>query len=401
MPNFKAQILKELVLPFEKDSVCFLYKAENQKVILLLTQVENEKFFLQIKKEQNAFLIKGDKHSKPSQIAYLQKALSVFKENFTQGIMSEAFGLKNNALIKKSPLIAENFKELLEKIQNKNPDQIYIEIGFGSGRHLLYQARKNPQILILGVEIYNPALTQVARLAKEQNTDNILLIQSDARLLLSVLKTACVQRIFLHFPVPWEKKPHRRVVSESFAKECARVLDYGGKFELRTDSFEYFDFTLKTFLEFKNVQFHLSKNRNLEISSKYEDRWKKQEKDIYDLSVWNFEYSQSDDVSGNFDLEILHFTPQNLENFARNFKRQSFKKEDYFLHFQALYYTENALILKLCLGAFNKSEHIYFLLNEKINFIFKEPFKTKENLKAIKEFKKVLLSQIDANFLEF
>ncbi|MCE3577043.1 tRNA (guanosine(46)-N7)-methyltransferase TrmB, partial [Campylobacter jejuni] len=175
-----------------------------------------------------------------------QKALKIFKEGFCEDIINEAFGLKNNALIEKTPFIVDNFNELLSRLQGK----IYIEIGFGSGRHLLYQAKENPNVLILGVEIYNPALTQVAKLAKAQNVNNILLIQSDARLLLSVLKSKSVEKIFLHFPVPWDKKPHRRVIGKDFCKECARVLTQNGRFELRTDSFEYFNFTLEQFLTF-------------------------------------------------------------------------------------------------------------------------------------------------------
>ena len=177
---------------------------------------------MQIKKEKNAFIIKADKHSKPSKIDYLQKALKVFKDNFCEGILNEAFGLKNNALVEQTPLIARDLEELSIRLEKE--EKIYIEIGFGSGRHLLFKAKQNPQILMLGVEIYTPALTQVAKLAKAQNLNNVLLIQSDARLLLSILKTKSIEKIFLHFPVPWEDKPHRRVISEAFCKECARVL---------------------------------------------------------------------------------------------------------------------------------------------------------------------------------
>ncbi|HEH5911373.1 TPA: tRNA (guanosine(46)-N7)-methyltransferase TrmB, partial [Campylobacter jejuni] len=284
MPNFKSKKIKEINLPCSKDDVEFLWLAKNDNVSLIYTKVQEESFFLQIKKAQNGFVIKGDKHTKPSKIGYLQKALKIFKEGFCEDIINEAFGLKNNALIEKTPFIVDNFDELLSKLQGK----IYIEIGFGSGRHLLYQAKENPNVLILGVEIYNPALTQVAKLAKAQNVNNILLIQSDARLLLSVLKSKSVEKIFLHFPVPWDKKPHRRVIGKDFCKECARVLTQNGRFELRTDSFEYFNFTLEQFLTFPVPKFSLRKNENLEISSKYEDRWKKQEKNIYDLWVWNF-----------------------------------------------------------------------------------------------------------------
>lgn len=93
-------------------------------------------------------------------------------------------------------MIANDFEEVLERLEGK----IYIEIGFGSGRHLLYQAKNNPQILILGIEIYNPAITQVAKLARAQGIDNILLVQSDARLLLSVLRSDSIEKNFPTFP---------------------------------------------------------------------------------------------------------------------------------------------------------------------------------------------------------
>lgn len=386
MPNFKSKKIKEINLPYSKDDVEFLWLAKNDKVSLIYTKVGEESFFLQIKKSQNAFVIKGDKHTKPSKIGYLQKALKIFKEGFCEDIMSEAFSLKNNALIEKTPFIVDNFDELLSKLQGK----IYIEIGFGSGRHLLYQARENPDILILGVEIYNPALTQVAKLAKAQNINNVLLIQSDARLLLSVLKSKSVQKIFLHFPVPWDKKPHRRVIGKDFCKECARVLTQKGRFELRTDSFEYFDFTLKQFLNFWAPKFSLRKNENLEISSKYEDRWKKQEKDIYDLCVWNFDEKYEDYVLNEFNFSSLEFSKEDLKKIEQNFKKMTIKKDDFFLHFEGIYKQDENLLLKLAFGAFNKPEHCYLLLDKTMNFVFKEPFKIQENIKAMNELKEIL-----------
>lgn len=386
MPNFKSKKIKEINLPYSKDDVEFLWFAKNDKVSLIYTKVGEESFFLQIKKSQNAFVIKGDKHTKPSKIGYLQKALKIFKEGFCEDIMSEAFSLKNNALIEKTPFIVDNFDELLSKLQGK----IYIEIGFGSGRHLLYQARENPDILILGVEIYNPALTQVAKLAKAQNINNVLLIQSDARLLLSVLKSKSVQKIFLHFPVPWDKKPHRRVIGRDFCKECARVLTQKGRFELRTDSFEYFDFTLKQFLNFWAPKFSLRKNENLEISSKYEDRWKKQEKDIYDLFVWNFDEEYKDYMLNEFNFSSLEFSKEDLKKIEQNFKKMTIKKDDFFLHFESIYKQDENLLLKLAFGAFNKPEHCYLLLDKTMNFVFKEPFKIQENIKAMNELKEIL-----------
>ncbi|EDK8215260.1 tRNA (guanosine(46)-N7)-methyltransferase TrmB, partial [Campylobacter jejuni] len=379
MPNFKSKKIKEINLPCSKDDVEFLWLAKNDNVSLIYTKVQEESFFLQIKKAQNGFVIKGDKHTKPSKIGYLQKALKIFKEGFCEDIINEAFGLKNNALIEKTPFIVDNFDELLSKLQGK----IYIEIGFGSGRHLLYQAKENPNVLILGVEIYNPALTQVAKLAKAQNVNNILLIQSDARLLLSVLKSKSVEKIFLHFPVPWDKKPHRRVIGKDFCKECARVLVQNGRFELRTDSFEYFNFTLEQFLTFPAPKFSLRKNENLEISSKYEDRWKKQEKNIYDLWVWNFNQECKNYELNEFNLSSVKFSKEDLKKIEQNFKNITIKKDDFFLHFESIYKQDENLLLKVACGAFNKPEHCYLHLDKTIDFAFKEPFKIQENIKAI------------------
>lgn len=389
MPNFKSKKIKEINLPCSKDDVEFLWLAKNGNVSLIYTKVQEESFFLQIKKAQNGFVIKGDKHTKPSKIGYLQKALKIFKEGFCEDIINEAFGLKNNALIEKTPFIVDNFDELLSKLQGK----IYIEIGFGSGRHLLYQAKENPNVLILGVEIYNPALTQVAKLAKAQNVNNILLIQSDARLLLSVLKSKSVEKIFLHFPVPWDKKPHRRVIGKDFCKECARVLVQNGRFELRTDSFEYFNFTLEQFLTFPAPKFSLRKNENLEISSKYEDRWKKQEKNIYDLWVWNFNQECKNYELNEFNLSSVEFSKEDLKKIEQNFKNITIKKDDFFLHFESIYKQDENLLLKVAFGAFNKPEHCYLHLDKTIDFAFKEPFKIQENIKAINELKEILKVQ--------
>ncbi|MBK1991770.1 tRNA (guanosine(46)-N7)-methyltransferase TrmB [Campylobacter sp. 2018MI35] len=387
MPNFKTKTIKELTLPFCSNGVEFLWKAHNKNIILIFTKVEEESFFLQIKQDDKNFIIKADKHSKPSKITYVQKALLCFKENFCNDIVSESFAFKKNALDKKIPLIAYDFNEVFEKLQNYK--KIYIEIGFGSGRHLLYQAKTHQDVLILGIEIYIPAIEQVAKLALSQEINNILLIQSDARLLLSVLQKQSIDRIFLHFPVPWDKKLHRRVMSEAFSKECARVLKSKGTFELRTDSYEYFKYSLNIFLEFINPKFTIKKNEDLKISSKYEDRWKKQNKDIYDLIVCDLNFCEQEKNIIDFDLKSIYFSKEQL-NSLNVFKNKTFKYKDFFLHIENFYSTLNGLVVKIAFGAFNKPEHTYIFLGDECYFVFKTPFKTLENLKAIEEFKKII-----------
>ena len=309
-----------------------------------------------------------------------------------------------------------------------------MEIGFGSGRHLLYQARTKPEFLMLGVEIYSPAIEQVAKLASIEGLNNVLLVKSDARLLLNVLPAGALARIFLHFPVPWGKQAGRRVISKDFARQCLRVLERGGKFELRTDSEDYFNESKEIFASFKNAKMSFAKNENLSISSKYETRWKKQNKDIFDLCVLcenssifgensnensgllsensseNSQLSKKGEFlsensafkilkdknsspcensnllgeNSNFLNENLTFSPQKLAKIQRNFCNQHFKGDDFFVRLENLYFIDGQnLLLKLVFGAFDKPEHSYLLLNEKSEFLFKKPFATRENLKAL------------------
>ncbi len=465
MPNFKCLRLKELALPFEKEGVCFEWVAENESVRLILTHFQGQAFFLQVgTNAKNEFIIKGEKHSKPEQIGFLQKALLVFRDNFCENIISEAFTLKSNRLITQSAYIQKDIEGLKAKF--KDFKGVFLEIGFGSGRHLLYQARENPEFLMLGVEIYSPAIEQVAKLASIEGLNNVLLVKSDARLLLNVLPAGALAKIFLHFPVPWGKQAGRRVISKDFARQCLRVLERGGKFELRTDSEDYFNESKEIFSTFKNAKMSFAKNENLSISSKYETRWKKQNKDIFDLCVLcensgfvdenssensNENSSISNENSGllsensnknlgfsneksensqlskkgeflsenssifdensafeilkdknsspcensnenssfsNNNLEFLSknltFSPQKLAKIQKKFCNQHFKGEDFFVRLENLYFIDvQNLLLKLVFGAFDKPEHSYLLLNKKSEFLFKKPFATRENLKAL------------------
>lgn len=449
MPNFKCLRVKKLVLPLENDGVRFEWMAQSANFRLVLVCFEGAEFFIQISQnDKNEFVIKGEKHSKPQQIGFLQKALTVFKNAFCEGILNEAFALKSTRLMASSAYLARNLSDLKAKMLDFN--ESYLEIGFGSGRHLLFKADKNRDILMLGAEIYLPALEQVAKLAKIQGLNNVFLINADARLLLNALNSNSLSRIFLHFPVPWDKQESRRVVSRDFAREILRVLTENGRFELRTDSAKYFEFTREIFANF-SVNLTVAKNENLAVLSKYETRWQKQKKDIFDLVVFkdakfaekfdaknsnfkhknlDFENSKRENLSENFDeiLQNLSFDKkalkqilnsfesakfedkrgdlkgENLSKFKENkdekkiskiaeFKggKLKFRGENYFLSIENLYFIdEKNLLLSLAFGAFDKSEHAFLLLNKTPKFLFKTPFETQQNLSALKKLCEIL-----------
>lgn len=120
---------------------------------------------------------------------------------------------------------------------------VWLEIGFGAGEHLLYQASRHPENLLIGCE---PYVAGIARLLADLETcggniDNIRIHDGDAADLLFALETAGIERIFMLFPDPWPKKRHhkRRMARVEMLREMERVLVDNGELRITTDSGAY------------------------------------------------------------------------------------------------------------------------------------------------------------------
>ena len=120
-------------------------------------------------------------------------------------------------------------------------DQIWLEIGFGGGEHVAWQAASQPQIGIIGCEVFQTGIaTLLARLDREPR-DNVRIVDDDARLLLDVLPDASLGRVFILFPDPWPKSRHhkRRIVSPTTLAALARTMIDGAELRLATDDLAY------------------------------------------------------------------------------------------------------------------------------------------------------------------
>ena len=335
MPNFITRSVSLPPLPIKFGETEFLETARGKNLTLVRTRSFDSEFFITLKPGSGKMIVKGEKITKPAKIGHLQRALEIFKERFCGPIISQAFAYKDSSLTEKTPLILDE-NEILSLVKSSKFNKIFIEIGFGSGRHLLHQARSNQDALLIGIEIYKPAIEQVAKLAIREGLQNIALIATDARVLLSLLPAGCLQRVFLHFPVPWDDAPHRRVISDEFASQIIRTLGRSGRFELRTDSEEYFLYAmqkLSPYVQRKAGEISHFKNRDAAVASKYEDRWRKMDKDIYDLIYENKTAGQAEPQ--RFEMEFLKFDAAAI---ARNFKNFTFKGEDFFVHFEEIFY---------------------------------------------------------------
>ncbi len=118
---------------------------------------------------------------------------------------------------------------------------VWLEIGFGSGEHLVHQAGLNPDTGIIGAEPFiNGVATCLGKIRRE-GVENIRLHPGDARDLFDVLPDESISRAFLLYPDPWPKTRHhrRRFVTPEHLGPLHRVLTPGAIFRVATDIPDY------------------------------------------------------------------------------------------------------------------------------------------------------------------
>jgi tRNA (guanine-N7-)-methyltransferase len=119
--------------------------------------------------------------------------------------------------------------------------EVWLEIGFGGGEHLVWQAKAHPDVGIIGCEPFEDGVIKLLDAVEREALTNVKVCAGDARPLLRALPPGSLQRVFILFPDPWPKKPHhkRRIVSSTTLGEVARLLRPGGELRIGTDVAEY------------------------------------------------------------------------------------------------------------------------------------------------------------------
>tara|TARA_Y100000588_G_scaffold294535_1_gene314486 strand:- start:219 stop:845 length:627 start_codon:yes stop_codon:yes gene_type:complete len=117
------------------------------------------------------------------------------------------------------------------------PLETWLEIGFGAGEHMAWQAKNNPNIGIIGCEPFINGIASLLRHSSDQQLSNIRILADDARPFLPKIPDECISRLFILFPDPWPKKKHqdRRIIQNSVLTEFHRILKPGGKLRVATD----------------------------------------------------------------------------------------------------------------------------------------------------------------------
>jgi tRNA (guanine-N7-)-methyltransferase len=148
------------------------------------------------------------------------------------------------------PAETESEREATRRIlseRSKEYDALYVELGSGSGGHLIEHARRKPQSLFIGFELRFKRVYRTIEKADTLSVPNLFMVQGDARVFDTVFPEASLAGVYINFPDPWDKRrwQKHRLISPELCTRVLRSLSPGGFLSHKTDHREYFRATVE------------------------------------------------------------------------------------------------------------------------------------------------------------
>jgi tRNA (guanine-N7-)-methyltransferase len=149
----------------------------------------------------------------------------------------------------RAPLNKGKWRQQIFRVPDSHP--IDLEIGTGNGVHFQKRLQLFPERCLLGLEIKYKPLIQTIRGALRNKTENGRSIRYHALELQDLFLPEELNHIFMHFPDPWTspRKPKNRMIQKSTLDLWYTLQRPGSFFELKTDSSEFFDWSLEIFAQ--------------------------------------------------------------------------------------------------------------------------------------------------------
>ena len=118
---------------------------------------------------------------------------------------------------------------------------IWLEIGFGGGEHLLAQLSQNPDVRIVGCEPFINGVAKFLLHLPEESFSRVRLWTQDSRYFLDKTTSSYFSRAFVLFPDPWPKaRQHkRRLITSDFISQLSRTLKEGALLRIASDDPSY------------------------------------------------------------------------------------------------------------------------------------------------------------------
>ena len=151
----------------------------------------------------------------------------------------------------------------------RNDNDIYLEIGCGSGNFTVKNAQKFKDRNYIALELRFKRLVLGAKKSKKRNLDNILFVRKRAETILDFLGKDEISGVYINFPDPWEGEEKKRVISNALFSKLDIILRTNGKLFFKTDHDQYYEDVLELVKKFDNYEiiYHTNDLHNSEKAS--------------------------------------------------------------------------------------------------------------------------------------
>ena len=121
------------------------------------------------------------------------------------------------------------------------PSALWLEVGFGGGEHLAWQAAQHPDVSLIGGEVFLNGIASLLGHLDRNGATNVRVYPDDIRHLFPCLPDGCLDRVFVLFPDPWPKKRHadRRFIGPDNLAILSRLMRSGAELRVASDDPTY------------------------------------------------------------------------------------------------------------------------------------------------------------------
>lgn len=121
--------------------------------------------------------------------------------------------------------------------------RIVVELGSGSGLHLIEAARREPTSGVFGFEIRFKRAVRTLEKAAVVGVENCYVLRTSYDALDALFPKNSIDCLYINFPDPWAKKRWKkhRILGEKLFTIAPSVLSESGVVSVKTDHQEYFE----------------------------------------------------------------------------------------------------------------------------------------------------------------
>lgn len=127
----------------------------------------------------------------------------------------------------------------------KNENDIFLEIGCGSGNFTVGNAEKYKNRNYIALELRFKRLVMAAKKSVKRNLDNLVFLRIRGEKILDFIGNNEISGVYINFPDPWEGEEHKRIITKDLFENLNAILKNGGKLYFKTDHEQYYEDVLK------------------------------------------------------------------------------------------------------------------------------------------------------------